>query len=111
MAHAADVPPGGRKIVAVGGREIGVFNLGGTFYALRNICPHRGAPLCRGRLRPLVTSPEVYRLDRERDGEILHCPWHSWEFDVKTGRALFDDVLRVKTYRVALEGDEIALYV
>ena len=46
---------------AVGGREIGVFNLGGTFYALRNICPHRGAPLCRGRLRPLVTSPEVYR--------------------------------------------------
>ena len=61
MAHADDVPPGGRKIVAVGGREIGVFNLGGTFYALRNICPHRGAPLCRGRLRPLVTSPEVYR--------------------------------------------------
>ena len=111
VAQAADLPPGGRKIVAVAGREIGVFNLGGTFYALRNICPHRGAPLCQGRLRPLVTSPEVYRLDRERDGEILHCPWHSWEFDVKTGRALFDDVLRVKTYRVAREGDEIALYV
>ncbi|MEZ4663696.1 MAG: Rieske (2Fe-2S) protein [Caldilineaceae bacterium] len=110
VGPAADLPPGARKIVTVGGREVGVFNIGGEYYALRNICPHRGAPLCHGRLRPLMTSPGVYQLDREREAEILKCPWHQWEFDVKTGRALYDDAMRVRTYRVAQEGDEVVLY-
>jgi nitrite reductase/ring-hydroxylating ferredoxin subunit len=111
VAKVADLPPGERKIITVAGREIGVFNVGGEFYALRNICPHRGAPLCRGRLRPLVISHDVYHVDSERDGEILKCPWHQWEFDIKTGKALFDVNLRVKTYDVKQEGDEIVVYV
>jgi 3-phenylpropionate/trans-cinnamate dioxygenase ferredoxin subunit len=110
IAKAADLPPGERKVVAIAGREIGVFNVGGNFYALRNICPHRGAPLCHGRVRPLMTSPGVYQFDSERDGEILKCPWHQWEFDIKTGQALYDDALRVKTYDARQEGDEVVLY-
>lgn len=110
VAPIADLPPGARKIVSVGGREIGVFNIGGELYALRNICPHRGAPLCHGRLRPLMVSPGVYQLDRERELEILKCPWHQWEFDVKTGQALYDEHMRVRTYRVVQEGDDIVLY-
>ena len=110
VAPAAELPPGARKIVSVDGREIGVFNIGGDYYALRNTCPHRGAPLCHGRLRPLMVAPGVYQLDREREAEILKCPWHQWEFDVKTGRALYDDTMRVRTYRVAQEGDEVVLY-
>lgn len=110
VGPAADLPPGGRKIVSVAGREIGVFNVGGSYYALRNICPHRGAPLCRGRLRPLVVSPGVYQLEHTREAEILKCPWHQWEFDLKTGRALCDERLRVKTYEVVREGDEVLLY-
>jgi nitrite reductase (NADH) small subunit len=96
--------------VRIAGREMGVFNVNGSYYALRNICPHRGAPLCRGRLRPLMVSSGVYQVDREREGEILKCPWHQWEFDIKTGQALFDDSLRVKTYRVEQEGDEVVVY-
>ena len=111
VAKAADIAPGERKIVTVAGREIGVFNVGGSFYALRNICPHRGAPLCLGRLRPLVVSREVYHVDSERDNVILKCPWHQWEYDIKTGQALFDAGLRVKTYPVKQEGDEIVVYV
>lgn len=111
VALAEEIPPGERKIVTVAGREIGVFNIGGSFYALRNLCPHRGAPLCRGRLRPLMISPGVYQVDSEREDEILKCPWHQWEFDIKTGRALFDASLRVKTYSVKQEGDEIVIYV
>jgi 3-phenylpropionate/trans-cinnamate dioxygenase ferredoxin subunit len=110
IAKAAEIPPGQRKLVTVAGREMGVFNLAGTFYALRNICPHRQAPLCQGRLRPLVISPGVYQVDSERDGEVLKCPWHQWEFDIKTGQALFDDSLRVKTYDVRQEGDEVVIY-
>ena len=45
---ASELPPGERRIVEVEGRSIGVFNVGGTYYALRNACPHQGAPLCRG---------------------------------------------------------------
>lgn len=110
VALASDLLPGERKIVSVAGRDVGVFNVDGSYYALRNICPHRGAPLCQGRIRPLMVSPSVYQLDRERDAEILKCPWHQWEFDIKTGRAISDPTLRVKTYRVVQEGDEVVLY-
>lgn len=110
VAAAAELPPGQRKIIKVAGREIGVFNLNGSFYALRNVCPHKGAPLCRGRLRPLVISDGVSHIDYRREGEVLKCPWHLWEFDIKTGCALHDEALRVRTYSVVQEGDEVVLY-
>jgi 3-phenylpropionate/trans-cinnamate dioxygenase ferredoxin subunit len=110
VATAAELLPGQRKIVKVGGREIGVFNVNGNFYALRNVCPHKGAPLCRGRLRPLVVSEGVSHVDYQRDGEILKCPWHLWEFDIATGRSVHDDSLWVRTYAVVREGDEVVLY-
>ena len=111
IALAAEISPGERRVVQVDGREIGIFNLDGTFYALLNYCPHRGGPLCHGRVRPLVTAQSVTELTHEREGEILKCPWHQWEFDIKTGRALYDPRLRVKAYRVAQEGDEVVIYV
>jgi 3-phenylpropionate/trans-cinnamate dioxygenase ferredoxin subunit len=110
VADAADLPPGQRKIVEIARREIGIFNINGNFHALRNLCPHKGGPLCRGRLRPLVVASDVYRVDHQQEGEILKCPWHQWEFDIKTGRALCDETLRVRTYPVFLEGDKIVLY-
>ena len=106
-----DLPPGERKIVTIRGREVGVFNVGGELYALNNYCPHRGAPLCYGRIRPMMVSPGVYQLDRERDAEILKCPWHQWEFDIKTGKALCDEKMRVRTYQVVQEGDQVVLYI
>ncbi len=111
VALAAELPPGQRKIVTINRREIGVFNVQGEFYALRNLCPHRSGPLCSGRVRPLVVTAGVYQRGYEREGEILKCPWHQWEFDIKTGQALYDEKLRVKTYRVLQEGDDVVLYV
>jgi len=110
IVPARELPPGGRKIVEINGREIGVFNIDGHYYALRNICPHRNAPLCMGRLRPLVTSPDVTQVAHQRESEILKCPWHLWEFDIQTGQAMHDDRIRVRTYQVAREGDEVVLY-
>jgi nitrite reductase (NADH) small subunit len=107
VASVTDLPPGERKIVSVNGREIGVFNIGGRYYALLNYCPHRAGPLCRGRLRPLVTASSFYELAYDRENEILKCPWHQWEFDITTGRALYDEKMQVKTYHVAVENNEI----
>ena len=111
VARAGELAPGDRTIVTVNGREIGIFNLNGSYHALHNYCPHRAGPLCHGRVRPLVVDRGVYALAYEREGEILKCPWHQWEFDIRSGRALFDETLRVRTYRVVEEGDEVVLYV
>ena len=107
VAAVAEIPPGGRKIVTVGEREIGVFNLGGDFYALLNRCPHQGGALCRGRQVGLVTSDAPGQFDYGRPGEILKCPWHGWEFDIRTGRSWCDPAtMRVRQFPVAVEPGE-----
>jgi 3-phenylpropionate/trans-cinnamate dioxygenase ferredoxin subunit len=90
VARVEDIPPGSRKIVTVRGREIGVFNVGGEFFGLINRCPHQGAELCRGEIvsRLVAPMPGDYRLTRS--GEMLRCPWHCWEFDIRTGQSLCD---------------------
>ena len=109
VATVEEIPVGGRKIVEVAGRSIGVFNVAGRFYALRNRCPHQGGPLCLGVVSGFVEAdtPGTYRLSRQ--GEILRCPWHNWEFDIVTGRSWFDPArVRVRSYEVAvIAGDDL----
>src|SRR5579883_2376416 len=101
VATVGEIPPGSRKLVEVAGRSIGVFNVGGEFFALRNRCPHQGAELCTGTLGGCVTSPAPGEYQLTRPGEILRCPWHGWEFDLRTGRSHFDPRrVRVKSYPV-----------
>jgi 3-phenylpropionate/trans-cinnamate dioxygenase ferredoxin subunit len=105
VARVHEIPPGARKIVTVGRREIGVFNLDGEFFALRNRCPHQGAALCDGRLVPTVSSsaPGDYELGGRT---LLQCPWHGWEFDVRDGQSWSDPGrLRVASYKVRVERD------
>lgn len=104
IGKVTEIPPGQRKIVDIDGRSIGVFNVDGTFYALRNSCPHQAAPLCKGSVRGMTTAPEPGKYDYVREGEILRCPWHGWEFDVTTGKSIVDPQrLRVRSYDVAVE--------
>ena len=98
-----EIPPGQRKIVEVDGRSIGVFNVGGEFFALLNRCPHQGGPLCSGRLSGFLRSTEPGQYIYSRPGEILRCPWHGWEFDIRTGQSWFDPAqVRVRSYDVAV---------
>jgi len=107
VGSVSEVPPGGRKIVEVEGRSIGVFNVHGTFFALRNRCPHEGAPLCLGLVKGLTMPSMPGEYVWARDGEILRCPWHGWEFDILTGRTICDpERIRVKTYPVTVDGAE-----
>ena len=96
-----EIPPGERKIVEVAGRSIGVFNVGGEFYALRNTCPHQGGPLCQGRVSGFLMARVPGEYSYTRRGEIVRCPWHGWEFDIKTGQSYCDpERIRTRTYPV-----------
>ena len=104
VAPVRELPPGSRKLVDVGGRAIVIFNIGGEFFALLNRCPHQGGNLCEGRLIGLVESSEPGAYRYSRQGEILRCPWHGWEFDVRTGKSWCDPArIRTKTYGVGTE--------
>lgn len=108
VCFADELPVGGRRIVEIEGRSIGIFNVNDEFYAVRNRCPHKGAPLCRGMVTGLVVG-DVYEFEYQRDGEILRCPWHGWEFDLKTGGSIFNPhKMRVKSYQVSVEPTEMA---
>ncbi|MBI3967873.1 MAG: Rieske 2Fe-2S domain-containing protein [Chloroflexi bacterium] len=104
VAAVDEIPPGGRKIVEVAGRSIGIFNVNGDFFALRNRCPHQGGPLCEGRIFGVVEAEVPGELLYSRPGEIITCAWHGWEFDIKTGQSWCDpERLRVRSYEVRVE--------
>lgn len=104
VAAIDEIPPGGRKLVEVKGRAIVVFNLGGEYFALNNRCPHKGGSLCQGRVTGLVEAAEPGEYRYSRRGEIIRCPWHGWEFDIRTGRSRCDpQTLRVRNYTVSVQ--------
>ena len=110
VARADEIADGARKIVAVAGRSLGIFNLGGEFFALRNRCPHQGGPLCEGKTWGLAQARVPGEITYTRSREILTCAWHGWEFDIRTGRSWCDpERLRVRRYEVSVEqGDALA---
>ncbi len=93
----------------VGGRVIVLVRSGNAFYAMRDTCPHQGARLSEGQVSDSLLDCDVSestpygRLD-----EVLRCPWHGWQFDLKTGRTLFDpENTRVRCYSVRVEDDRV----
>ena len=104
VATVAEIPVGSRKVVEIKGRSIGVFNVAGEFFALLNRCPHAGGPLCGGTVTGLRQADRPGEYEYSRPGEIVRCPWHGWEFDIKTGQSWFDPArVRVKPYPVTVE--------
>jgi nitrite reductase/ring-hydroxylating ferredoxin subunit len=95
-ATIQDVPPGTAKQVTLNGKVIAVFNVNGSFYAIADTCPHRGAPLWEGDL----------------EGTEVTCPWHAARFDVTTGAHLSPPAPSdVATYKVQVVGDEVQVEV
>lgn len=103
---ASDLEPGDRKIVMAEGRSIGIFNVHGSFFALRNSYPHQTAPLCLGAIKGMTMPSQPGEYIWARDGEILRCPWHGWEFDITSGRSIYNPhKMRVRSYDVTIEND------
>jgi len=95
VAQTAEIEPGSAKVVEANGREIAIFNVEGSFYAIDNVCSHKGGPLGEGLL----------------EGEVVTCPWHGWRFDVKTGHCLTNPMAKIKLYPLKIENGEIKLTV
>ena len=91
----ADLPPGQCAEVSVGGTAVALFNVKGTFYATSNTCIHRGGPLGQGLL----------------EGHEVMCPWHAWTWDVRSGENTANPTLKVATYEVKVEGEDILVKV
>ncbi len=111
VCAASEIPIGGRRIVDTGEISIGVFNVGGKFFAVKNICPHQGAPLCQGTIHATHRPSDVQEFDPALAGRVLRCPWHGWEFDIITGKGLYDATSRIATYPVEVDenGDLIVI--
>jgi nitrite reductase/ring-hydroxylating ferredoxin subunit len=91
VAKTTDVPPGTGTVAEVKDHAIAVFNVEGAFYAIDNTCVHRGGPLGEGEL----------------EGDTVTCPWHGWQYNVKTGVSVTTPSACVKVYEVAVEGADI----
>jgi len=96
------------RLVEIAGHRVGLFRVGDRLHALADRCPHRGAPICAGRI---TTPTEVSdgRLQLGERASVLRCPWHKWEFEIATGRCLVDERLRLRRYAVHVEGDDVVV--
>ena len=83
VAQASDLKPGEHKIVQIRSLEIGIYNVGGSFYALHSMCPHQFGPACLGPVTGQSVCDEStgWRFQWRRNNEILVCPWHGMQFD------------------------------
>ena len=109
VATTEEIPDGGYKLIPRGKKEIGLFRRGDSYYAILNYCPHAGAPICEGKVEGvLVASADgTYELQSER--LVLRCPWHHWEFEIKTGAPVCNIKQRLKTYKVMVDGNQILI--
>jgi nitrite reductase (NADH) small subunit len=106
----------GRKVVDIEGVEIGVFYVKGQFSAYGNVCPHLGGPVCQGKILPRVV--EDIAADRKSLGFAFSktqtnivCPWHGYEFDIRTGRHQGNPRLRLRSLDVRVAGGEVFVMV
>ncbi|GAC1416738.1 MAG: nitrite reductase small subunit NirD [Candidatus Velthaea sp.] len=93
VAKVTEIAAGSGKAFTVGKREIAVFNIEGTFYALDNTCPHQGGPLAEGWI----------------EGTTVTCPWHAWCFEMSDGKMTLGDYAEVDAFDVRIEGDTVAV--
>jgi nitrite reductase/ring-hydroxylating ferredoxin subunit len=107
VAKVDEIADGTSKLVSVAGREIGVFNLDGSFYALLSKCPHKGAELCKGSIVRRVTSEEPGQYHVVAGSQMIRCPWHGWQYDLRTGQSWCDsDNVSLRKYAVSVESGE-----
>jgi nitrite reductase/ring-hydroxylating ferredoxin subunit len=95
VASVSELAPGSAKAIELKGKTIALFNVKGTIYATDNTCLHQGGPLGDGELM----------------GELIICPWHQWEYNVRTGEMVGDSSVKLATYPVQVEGDDIKVAV
>lgn len=110
VAKVDEISPGKHKIISIGKKTIGIFNVNGNISAILNVCPHELGPICQGKVSgtTLPSQPGEYNWGRE--GEIIFCPWHGWEFDLQTGACLTDSRVRLRIFPTSIEDGVIYIH-
>ena len=93
VGTVSEFTPGRGRMVVVDGRHVAVFRLGDEFFALDNLCLHRGGPLCDG---PIANN-------------VVTCPWHGWSYQIKTGMMVQDPRVGVSCHDVRIDGDRVSV--
>ncbi len=107
VAPVSEIAPGDHQLFTVRGRPIAIFNVNGAFYGMLNRCPHQGGSLCDGIVTGLVESKTPGDYVYSRQGEFIRCPWHGWEFEIRTGQSYCDpERIRTRAYPVVTESGE-----
>ncbi|MGY6211135.1 Rieske (2Fe-2S) protein [Cytobacillus firmus] len=102
---------GSRKIIKLDQLEIALLNINEKLYAIRNECPHQGISMIYGPVTGTMVSSKPQEYKYGYDNEIIKCPLHGWEFNLKTGKSLFSpEKVSLLTYDVRRENEEIVLY-
>lgn len=106
-----ELKEGGRLLLKCGGAEIGIFRNGGKLYAWHNECAHRGGPVCQGRImqrviEPVASDGTARTLEYHEDTHIV-CPWHGYEFNIKTGRHPIRPSLGLRKADVSVRDGEV----
>ena len=105
VAAVEDFPEGSRRRVMVDSRKIVVFNVAGAFYGLLDRCPHQGGSLSQGTLGGIVSSSEPGRYELTCRNALIRCPWHGWQFDIRTGQSWCEPE-RIKTRSFPVEVED-----
>lgn len=107
----ANLQLGERRIIMVDGKCIGVFNVGGEYFALHNRCPHMAGNLCEGPITGTTLATDQTEFIYGLSGEIVRCAWHGWEFNIKSGQCLVDSRMRARTYPVTIENEQLVVHI
>jgi nitrite reductase/ring-hydroxylating ferredoxin subunit len=99
------------RVVRAEGREIGVIRWGGRLYALSNTCIHQNGPVCHGILSARLTAATPDGMELDEAVPVIACPWHGWEYDVRTGTAIWDSHYRLRTYPVSVTNGRVLIEV
>jgi nitrite reductase/ring-hydroxylating ferredoxin subunit len=102
-----DFAEGTLRIVGVNGREVGIVRWKGDLHAIHNLCTHQSGPVCGGILSGRLTATRPGDMELDAATPILACPWHGWEFDVRSGRALHDGQHRLRKFPVRIAGGRV----
>jgi 3-phenylpropionate/trans-cinnamate dioxygenase ferredoxin subunit len=99
------------RIVTAGRRSIGVVRRAdGTVDAVRNWCPHKGAEVCKTKLSGTALPGPPGTLAWGHEGQIVRCPWHGFEFDIRTGKRPYSDSrMRLRVYPARIEKDRVLI--
>lgn len=110
ICTANELKPGQRKLVEIDGVQLAVLNAGGEYFAFRNRCPHQGAPMVYGCIRGTMIPSEPQDYKYGFNNEIIRCPHHGWEFNIRSGKSLAIPKIRLKRYEIEEVNGEILLH-